>query len=602
MLADFHWLRPEWLLALPLVAALALIMARRQLAPGNWQRVVDPALAPYVLSRSPGAGADYRWLLLFLCGVLATLALAGPSWNRVEQPVFRSKQALVIALDLSSSMDAEDVTPSRLARARLKVLDILEQRPGGKTALVVYSGNAFTVTPLTTDTDTIAALVNSLSTDIMPSLGSNPVAAIEKGRQLLEQGGVKEGEVLLITDGGASKAAERAAAGLRDAGYSLSILGVGTLAGAPIPLPGGGFVTDRAGRIAVPKLETKGLRSLADAGGGRFTVMTTDNHDIETLRSDAVERGTASGNDLTTDQWQEEGPWLLLLLLPLAALAFRRGWVLVAVLFLMPIATPAEAFDWDDLWKTNDQQAREQLAAGRAAEAAALFDDREWQGVARYRAGDYAKSAEAFAGRKDANSLYNFGNALARQGEFEAAIDAYDRALEIEPNAEDAEYNRNLLQKMLDQQRGQSKGDRQPSSKKGGQSKQSNDGSQSDQAGEEGRQGDSGSEWQPGNSSLRSGDEMSQEDLEAVQRELDRAAREAEKQAGDNSKRESKSPEQLAAARRAQEKQQALEQWLRRVPDDPGGLLRRKFRYQYQRQGVDQDGNSLWSGQTGDPW
>ena len=180
MLANFHWLRPEWLWALPLIALMTVGLARRRLAPGSWQRIIDPALAPFVLSRTQIKGLNYRWWLTLIGGVLATLALAGPSWNRVEQPVFRSEQAVVIALDLSRSMDAQDLTPSRLTRARLKILDILERRQSGQTALVVYSSNAFTVTPLTTDADTVAALVNSLSTDIMPSRGSYPVSAITK--------------------------------------------------------------------------------------------------------------------------------------------------------------------------------------------------------------------------------------------------------------------------------------------------------------------------------------------------------------------------------------------------------------------------------------
>ena len=127
MLADFHWLRPEWLWALPLIGLMTYALARRQLAPGSWQRIIDPALAPYVLSRMQIKGLNYRWWLTLIGGVIATLALAGPSWNRVEQPVFRSEQAVVIALDLSRSMDAQDLTPSRLTRARLKILDILER-------------------------------------------------------------------------------------------------------------------------------------------------------------------------------------------------------------------------------------------------------------------------------------------------------------------------------------------------------------------------------------------------------------------------------------------------------------------------------------------
>ena len=265
MLAEFHFLRPDWLWALPLVILATALLAHRRLAAGSWQNVVSATLAPFVLSHSQNKQGQYRWWLLGLGGVLAVVALAGPAWQRIEQPVFRSDQALVIALDMSRSMDAQDVAPSRLLRARLKILDILERRNGGQTAMVVYSSNAFTVTPLATDTDTIAALVNSLSTDIMPSRGSYPIAAINKGQQLLENAGATFGEILLVTDGGTSPAAERVARDLKEFGYTLSVLAVGTRDGAPIPQQNGGFVTDQSGNIAVPKLEENALRSLAEA-------------------------------------------------------------------------------------------------------------------------------------------------------------------------------------------------------------------------------------------------------------------------------------------------------------------------------------------------
>ncbi|MGB5346359.1 MAG: VWA domain-containing protein, partial [Woeseia sp.] len=314
MPAEFHFMRPEWLLGLPVLIAVTLALASRRLAPGSWQRVIDPALLPYVLSSSQKRFGNGRWWLTFFAGALALSALAGPAWERVEQSVFRSEQALVVALDLSRSMDAQDLSPNRLTRARLKILDMLERRTSGQTALIVYSANAFTVTPLTKDADTVTALVNSLSTDIMPSRGSYPVTAIEKGLQLLQQAGVRDGEVLLITDGGTSDAAEQAAARLRDAGYRLSVLGVGTAQGAPIPRADGGFVTDRFGQMAVPRLETDSLRRLALAGGGRFAVISSDNSDIDALLSNAPGESAASDDDLATDQWQDEGPWLLLLL------------------------------------------------------------------------------------------------------------------------------------------------------------------------------------------------------------------------------------------------------------------------------------------------
>ena len=595
MLADFHLLRPDWLWALPLVVLATVLFAHRRLGPGSWQNVVSKSLAPYVLSSSPNKQAEYRWWLLGIGGILAVLALAGPAWQRLDQPVYRSDQALVIALDLSRSMDAQDIAPSRLLRARLKILDILDRRASGQTALVVYSANAFTVTPLTTDTDTIAALTNSLSTDIMPSQGSYPVAAIAKGRQLLEQAGAAYGEILLITDGGTSPAAERLARDLRDTGYTLSILAVGTLEGAPIPRLNGGFVKDRSGQIAVPKLEKRPLRSLADAGGGRFSVLSTDNRDLDLLLSGEVSRSQASSEMLATDRWREEGPWILLLLLPLAALAFRRGWIAVALFFILPTDEQAHADTWNDLWQTKDQQGQRMLEEGAAQDAVDLFENQEWRAVAQYRAQDYAESAAAFAESGDTRSLYNLGNAMARQGELEAAIDVYETVLELNADDVDAEYNRDLLKEIMDQQQ-QQEGEQQSSDEQG-EGEQSDSDSQSEQDSDSSK---ADGESQDGEQSQRE-DEMSQEDLEAMQEELERAAEEA-RQNQDESPQPQMTAAELEAMRRDQEQQQAMEQWLRRIPNDPGSLLRNKFRYQYQKTGKDQDGNNTWPDDEAQPW
>ena len=603
MLDEFHFIRPQWLWLLPLVLLAILTLARRRLSAGSWRRVISPALAPYVLSSKPASSLAYRWWLMAIGGVLAALSLAGPSWNRIEQPVFRSEQAIVIALDLSRSMDAEDVSPSRLKRARLKILDILNERSSGQTALLVYSSNAFTVTPLTTDTDTVAALVNSLSTDIMPSRGSYPPAAIKKGQQLLQQAGVNFGEVLLISDGGTSPEAEAAARELADSGYSLSVLGVGTKEGAPIPRAGGGFVTDRSGNIAVPKLQARQLQRLAAAGRGRYVSITTDNADIESLLSGKISSGAGVGQSLATDQWREEGPWLLLFLLPVAALAFRRGLVVCLVFFMLPLAEPAQAFGWDDLWLNRNQQGHKMLANGSPQEAAAIFDDPQWQAVSNYESGEYAASAAVFAEGDDAASLYNLGNALARGGEFATAIDSYDQALQLTPDDEDTRYNRDLvadlLQQQQEQQEQQQQDGEQSESDSGGQSQSSeNDAEQQNQDGET---GESDSDSQEGESG-RDDAETDQDDLQAMQEELERAAAEAENQQRDDSERQQMSQEQAAEMRRAQEQTQAMEQWLRRIDNDPGGLLRRKFRYQYQRQGIDQDGNSVWPDDEVEPW
>jgi Ca-activated chloride channel family protein len=227
-------------------------------------------------------------------------------------------------------------------------------------------------------------------------------------------------------------------------------------------------------------------------GGGQFAVLATDNSDLDHLLSGEVSAAAAAAadeNSLATDRWREEGPWLVLLLLPLAALAFRKGWVLVLVIFIVPLPQPAEASLWDDLWRNSDQQAQRALQEGSAADAAALFEDTEWRGVARYQAGDYAGSAAEFAESGDTRNLYNLGNAMAQLGEFDVAIDAYEQVLERDPENEDAQYNMDLVKSLKEQQEQEqeTQGDDQQSTENSGGEGQESDGeSDQDQQGQEG--------------------------------------------------------------------------------------------------------------------
>lgn len=334
-------------------------------------------------------------------------------------------------------------------------------------------------------------------------------------------------------------------------------------------------------------------------GGGRYSQLSADDRDLDFLLSGEIAGiGAAAGDGaLATDRWREEGPWLLLLLLPLAALAFRRGWMLVAIIFLLPLPQPAVAASWSDLWLNKDQQAREQLAKGNATIAAELFENSDWQAVARYRAGDYAGSAVKFAAGADSRNIYNLGNAMALQGELDAAIDAYEQVLEIDPDNDDAQYNLEVVKNLKDQQDQQNQGDDNQSGKSaenaGGEGEQSDADNQADQQGSEGQ---SQSDSQESEATGRGDEETSEEDMQALRDELQRAADEAARGEQQDSAAE------LAGRRQQQEQQQAMEQWLRRVPDDPGGLLRRKFRRQYQRSGKDQDGNSIWPDNEVQPW
>ncbi|MGA8259093.1 MAG: VWA domain-containing protein [Arenicellales bacterium] len=321
----FHFLRPDWLAAIPLWLALVIWVRRSARADSSWVRICDPRLLPFVVDTEGRTRSALFYPLAALAGLLVLTALAGPVWRELPQPVYRGKSALVIALDLSASMETADVDPSRLVVARHKILDLLHRRVDGQTALVAYAGDAFVVTPLTDDTRTIAAMLPSLDPGIMPAPGTRTDRAIDRARRLLEQAGAPRGRVLLVTDSESGPDIDQALERLNKAGYTLSVIGVGTPAGAPIP-SGNGYVKDNKGNIVLARLDEPALEALALKGGGVYARCRLDDADLRKVL--APGRGTGAGavrSSLKTDRWREEGPWLLPLVLLLVLPLFRRG-------------------------------------------------------------------------------------------------------------------------------------------------------------------------------------------------------------------------------------------------------------------------------------
>jgi len=604
-MADFHFLRPWWLALLPVAVWLIWQLVRGRAEGGGWRALVDAPLREHVLaepevlreSRAPLAAA-------LACAVLALVALAGPTWERLPVPAFRSEEALVVALDLSRSMDAADVEPSRLARARLKVLDLLERRAAGQTALVVFSTHAFTVTPLTTDTRTISALVGAVSTSIMPTQGSSLASGLDKAASLLRQTSLSAGDILAITDADVVPADVELAGKLRGEGFLVSVLAVGTEQGAPIPRAEGGFVTDGAGAVVIPQLDVAGLARVAAAGGGRFARLAPDDRDLESLFPAAPLPGTAQlASDAERQQadiWRDRGGWLALALLPLLALVFRRGWIAGVLVALLLPTTRAHAFEWQDLWQRPDQRGYEALRERENERAAQLFEDPQWRSAAQYRAGKFADSAASLSGVDTAEGNYNRGNALAKAGRLEDAVAAYDRALELDPELPDAAYNRDLVKDYL----AKNPPPPQQNQPQGGGEKQD----------EQGKNGANGDDRQDAESQARNGqgdrdDESSGDSRNGAQKPQNPPQPGDEEQNGEQQQASEKQNQQGAQGQAAESKdaehwadQQAAEQWLRRIPQDPGGLLRRKFLYQYQRLGVDQDGKPVANDPRSKPW
>jgi Ca-activated chloride channel homolog len=628
---SLQFLRPEWFLALVVIAILAILIYRRRLVSRDWAAVIDASLLPHLLSdRTHSSNRWWFWVAL-LISLLVVTALAGPVWKKLKQPVFKQQSALVIGLDLSTSMNAQDIKPSRLARARLKLIDILKMRKEGQTALVAYAGTAYTVSPLTDDSDTIQSLVSSLTTDIMPAQGSRSDLALQQAQQLLQNAGAKHGDILLITDGISDKSAT-AIQQLDLKNIRVSILSVGTEQGAPIPEDGGGFVKDDAGSIVIAKTDTSQLRRLASELGGLYMKMKLDDGDISRLQSllnDSAFRGENQQTDFKSDRWLEEGPWLLLVALPLAALAFRRGLFLTIfmIVFVLPVLQPVHADDgwnWQSLWKNQDQRAQEILQKGDGEQAAELFTDKDWKAAAHYKAGQYDKALDQLQSQQSADAIYNRANALAKLGKLQESLDAYDEALKKDPSNEDASYNRKLVEQALKQQQKQdqskqgdnNKDDKKQKSDKSSeqknqdqqnqnqdqknQDKQSQNQNQQNQQSEQNSQQDSEQKGQSSKDQQKDQqneqkDQQDQADKSEQQKQAEaeaqkKAEAEAQKQAETEQQKNKqdkdvKSTQPLTEAEQQQSlTEQAEAQWLRRIPDDPGGLLRNKFRYQYGRQ------------------
>ncbi len=603
-LADFHFLRPFWLAALLPWCWFAWRLLRRQLEQAGWARVVDAELLSYLTESRETGARDWYVLLAAAFGVLGIVALAGPTWQRLPQPVYRSDSSLVIVLDLSRSMDATDLKPNRLVRARYKIADLLVRRKDGQTALVVYAGEAFTVSPLTNDTATITLQLAVLDTELMPVQGSRADVALRHAASVLRDAGLGQGDILLVTDSVELPRDGAAAEDLRKQGHAVSVLVVGTAEGAPVSRAEGGFLLDAAGAIVLPRVDHEQLRQLARLGGGVYRELRVDDGDLDALLAAVESRYArwAGESRHVADAWREQGPWLVLLMLPLAALGFRRGVLFCLALLMLPLPRGAEAIEWSDLWLRKDQQAQRAFDQQKHKQAAGLFDDPQWKAAAQYRAGDYGGAAATLQDiEQDAEALYNKGNALARAGRYQEAVAAYDRALALDAEHADAKYNRELIKQQLEKQ-----------------AKEANSGTSQDPAGgkprgEQGRgekadsptspardqqvqrprageqpadQGGTGDDPQPEAAARRQ--EQGQAELEAPS--------EKKPPAGGSDRKQR--PRGKAAAESAQvvdnNMRPETEQWLRRIPDDPGGLLRRKFHYQYQQRGARDDEDQPW--------
>ena len=679
MLEQLHFTQPLWLLALIPLLLLLRLGFNSASSSKAWDKIIDPNLLPVLLQGKQSGSGRFAKFLLALGWLIGVIALADPVWEKIPRPIFQTNAARVLVLDLSNSMLIDDLKPNRLARAKFKVEDILSLDEEGQTGLVLFAGDAFTASPLTRDTETIRSLLKILTPQLMPAQGSRADLGLLKAHELFKQSGITHGQVLLIADGvSRSAAAIDAVKDLKKDGHTVSVLGVGTEAG--------GELRFRNNQNVSVKLEVDKLTEIAKQGGGKYHLITTNNADLSQVLmahkavNDATENNLQE-QDINNEEWNSTGPLIVLLLLPLAALAFRRGWLLniafMAIsggVLLQP--QPVMAFTLDDLWTTlsqnKEQQADVALQNQQYEKASELSQVPFRRGTAEYKQGKFEQALQNFKKSEGADARYNEGNSQAKLKKYEEAIKSYDEALSLNPDMADAKENKKAIEELLKKQQEQknaendsnkdskkdseenSENDSKSNDKKDQQNSEGKEGQQKGEQGEESADKSQNSEDQQKNNKEKEGksseenkqkendqnqfsdankalDKEQQDkkenevsDPEDKQKEKDESEKNGQQKGEQKDKQMSsdqdveKDGEQAdkqqdeSIAEQEQEKIQkeldeeakqnalkqsgkekaddlteeekmAAEQWLRRIPDDPGGLLRRKFRSQYQQ-------------------
>jgi Ca-activated chloride channel family protein len=599
-LNEFHFIRPHWLWAIiPLLIIVALIRYVHKQQSG-WQSVLASHLYQHLITTAGIKKIRPPLFLLGFCWVIAAIALAGPTWEKLPQPVYQLNTGKVVLIDMSLSMRATDVKPNRLTRARFKAIDLVNAITEGETGLVAYAGDAFTISPLSSDGQNLTILIPSLTPEIMPIAGSDPALGLQAAIELLNNAGYQQGEIFWITDGITNQQMKEVSEMFNDSMFRLSVLGVGTEQGAPILLTNGELLKDSRGAIVVPRLTVNNLMSLSRSSGGRYASMQADDSDINYLIEQTLIEQDPSENEEAKqekfgDKWQEMGPYLLLLILPFAAYSFRRGIVTVVFIgVLLPTYSPQARADWwQDMWKTPDQQAMQAFNKNEYEQAANTFDDDLWQGTAHYKNQNYQAALESFTQVKPADqnytdATYNTGNALAQLGEIDQAITAYEKVLQQQPEHEEALANKTLLERLKNQQEQEQQDQSGEQSEKNEDSQQ--DGQQSDE--KQDQEGQQSQDPQQSDNSEQSDSEPEASEQQSQAEKEQQEKQEAEQQKADQAEAEKQKAEQEQQALQQgeeeltdeqREQMQRMQNLLNRVPDDPAFLLKRKMQIESQR-------------------
>lgn len=619
-----HFLRPLWLWTLIPIALIGWLLWRQHQQQGGWQRLIAEPFKPVLLSKQSQQKNALPLIGLLLIWLITVIALSGPTWQKVEVPAEKNRQASVILLDLSLSMLSDDLKPNRLSRARFQLMDLLKSHPEQQFGIVVYAGSAHTITPISEDPQTLINLTPSLSPLIMPSMGANAMTGLQQAQQLLKGSHINQGHLIWITDSVEADEVNSIKTFLDTHNLTLSIITVGTEAGAPIPVPNFGLLKQDNGQLILAKLPVTQFQRLAEHPSVEWHPLTQQPIDTDRLLPAPFLQNPASASKnadepKTLTSWLDQGIYLLWILIPMIALSFRRGWIFSQIgVSLIPLCLlasfyPVNSYSNDktansvsllDVLKSNDQQGYENWQRQNYEAALNQFESPLWKGASYYRMQQYAEAAEQFKRSESAESQYNLGNALAQLGQLQPAKEAYQKALEARPNWQAAKQNLRLIEKLLQQQ------DKQASNSNSNNTRDAQSNQTQNRPNEKNEQSNQNSDPQDSNNQ----DPKSGQDNQP-------ADKERQPQAEDESQADSKTDQQKATemdsstkekngtkaatseplakdssqSKPQTEAERAQQNWLNQIPHEPGLFLKRKFEYQFQqKRDPSTDNTKIW--------
>lgn len=566
-LTNFHFMRPWWLILLIIPLGFYWKYFRSIRSKSSWENVCDRKLLNFLLIKgSSGQRRMLGWLSL-VAFVSTIIAIAGPTWKKLEAPTMSPENPVMILLNLSSDMKNEDLAPSRLDRAKFKITDLLKGLKTAQTGLITYTDEPFLITPITDDVKIIENLLPIINFDIMPSNGDRLDRAINLAVEKFQNGGFFNGNIVIFTSdvGQRFDLALEAAKQAASQRYNVNVIEV---------------------NLGV----NEKLKLISRYGNGIYEPLSAGDKDILALNQFINQNiSELKQSDNMQSMWLDMGYYFSIIPLLCCLYFFRRG--IFVILLVLGFSSSAQA-GW---FLNNDQESLKAFNNNDFQQAEQKFEDKNWKAAAQYRLGDYQSSLKNYAGKEDVTSLYNQGNALAKGGKIEDAIKKYEAVLKQAPGHEDAKFNLEYLKQQQEQQQQQNQDQNQPQqnqddSKDQDNQSQSNSGKNNQDQNSSSNQKDQQKEQpddkkQPDNQQGKSGENENEPQPDQKDDGQEQDGKGEEKQPPENNEEQKSQGGELQKGddnHKYDEERQAKVQQFRQIPEDPGGLLKAFIKREYR--------------------